>query len=201
MSQQRTFVTNATVSGGLLAKGVTPIKEVKGGDYWHPYRDDWPRRIVAVRNVRGGRRITDYLVTARTYRYGRDVPTAVVIGGDDHSPRPASHSPTTPHSTVHCKEHTMTTTPPVRDHNLRVIESRADLRFLADDLGVRPDWHEPDEREVNATIIGDHLDNAMGATVEVTMGEYNVLLTKGGHPVAVVNLATLLAMGAGTHKG
>lgn len=94
----------------------------------------------------------------------------------------------------------MTTTPPARDSDLRVIESRADLRAVADGLGVRPDWHEPDERDVNAVVIGDHLDNAMGSTVETNLGELNVILTKDEQPVAVVNLATLLAMGAGTWK-
>lgn len=30
---------------------------------------------------------------------------------------------------------------------MKLIQTRDELRDLAKDLGVRPDWHEPDEQE------------------------------------------------------
>lgn len=90
--------------------------------------------------------------------------------------------------------------------NVITINTRNDLVEVARNLGVRPDWHEPDEQEVNARVVGDHLDNAMGSTVTDNVGEYNVVLTRlddEGEPqdVAVVNLATLLAFATGTYEG
>ena len=96
---------------------------------------------------------------------------------------------------------------------MKLINSAKELNELAKELRVRPDWHEPDEQEVNARIIGSHLDNAMGADpdadekVDVShypdgsvrtlhWGEYNVVITKEGKDVAVVNLAELLAWGS-----
>ena len=95
---------------------------------------------------------------------------------------------------------------------MKRINSAKELNELAKELRVRPDWHEPDEQEVNARIIGSHLDNAMGADPEADQkvevmhssdgsvrtlhwGEYNVVITKKGKDVAVVNLAELLAWG------
>lgn len=94
---------------------------------------------------------------------------------------------------------------PVREmgviQDIKSIESPEDLANLAGDLGVRSDWHEPDEQEVGAWIRGRHLDNAMGSTMrdigeDNSSGEYNIVITKAGQPVAVVNLATLLGWGA-----
>ena len=93
---------------------------------------------------------------------------------------------------------------------MKLINSAKELNELAKELGVRLDWHEPDEQEVNVRIIGSHLDNAMGADpdadekVDVShypdgtlhWGEYNVVITKEGKDVAVVNLAELLAWGS-----
>jgi hypothetical protein len=78
------------------------------------------------------------------------------------------------------------------------IHSPEDMANLAHDLKVRPDWHEPDEQEVNARLIGTHLDNAMGSTTRPIgenneSGEFNVVITRNGIDVAVVNLASLLA--------
>ena len=90
------------------------------------------------------------------------------------------------------------------------INSAKELNELAKELRVRPDWHEPDEQEVNARIIGSHLDNAMGADPDADekvdvyhdpdgsvrtlhWGEYNIVITKKGKDVAVVNLAELLS--------
>lgn len=74
------------------------------------------------------------------------------------------------------------------------IETRTDMDVLAASLGVRPDWHEPDERNVSARIVGDHLDNAMGSSLDDNFGEFNVVVTRDGTDVAVVNLATLLSL-------
>lgn len=75
---------------------------------------------------------------------------------------------------------------------MRNIQNLADLARWANDHGLRPDWHEPDEQGVSARVVGDHLDNAMGSTIEHNVGELNVVLTVNGKDDAVVNLATLL---------
>ena len=86
------------------------------------------------------------------------------------------------------------------------ITTRADLVTLARDLGVRPDWHEPDEQEVTATTEGVSFDNAgfwpkssesSDYPYHPSIIEMSVTLSKGGKPVAVVNLATLFAWAAG----
>jgi len=46
------------------------------------------------------------------------------------------------------------------DH--RVTKIRDALVAFAEANGLRPDWHEPDEQGVKATLVGDHLDNAFG---------------------------------------
>lgn len=81
------------------------------------------------------------------------------------------------------------------------VNSPEDLAALAQTLRVRPDWHEPDEQEVDVRIRGNHLDNAMGSTMrdigdDNEAGEYNIVITREGRDVAVVNLATLLSWGA-----
>ena len=82
------------------------------------------------------------------------------------------------------------------------INSRAQLADVARELGVRPDWHEPDEQRVNAFVVGNRyqLDNAMGPDPAARF-EPNVIITQDGENVAVVNLATLLAFAAGTYEG
>lgn len=80
--------------------------------------------------------------------------------------------------------------------NITRVESRSQLAALAKVAGVRPDWHEPDEQDINAYVIGDHLDNAMGSAFTGNCNELNVVLTFGGKPSAVVNLATLLSWAA-----
>lgn len=88
------------------------------------------------------------------------------------------------------------------------IHTQAELREVAASLGVRGDWHEPDEQGVNADVHGDHLDNAMGPQLDEddSCGELNVVIYKDveGEPgssdaVAVVNLATLLAFACDAH--
>lgn len=86
------------------------------------------------------------------------------------------------------------------------IHTPEDMAKLAHDLRVRPDWHEPDEQDVGARIIGTHLDNAMGSTtrpigIENEAGEFNVIITRRGEDVAVINLAHLLAWASSIEKG
>lgn len=64
---------------------------------------------------------------------------------------------------------------------------------------LRKDWHEPDEVDIDARVVGDHLDNAFGDEVKPTIRmypsqEYVVILTKAGQEVGRINLATLLAV-------
>jgi len=79
------------------------------------------------------------------------------------------------------------------------------LKALARKLGVRPDWHEPDEQEVTARVFGASFDNAgfygegsrpNGRISSPDAEELFVRLYKDGSPVADVNLATLFAMAA-----
>lgn len=86
------------------------------------------------------------------------------------------------------------------------IHYRADLQEAAELLGVRPDWHEPDEQEVTALIGGHCFDNAgfwpentcSQELQDIEATEIYVELRKEGRPVAIVNLATLFAMACGT---
>jgi hypothetical protein len=80
------------------------------------------------------------------------------------------------------------------------IENRDALIALQNRLGVRHDWHEPDNNDVSAFVVGDHLDNAMGSRGDAH-GERVVKITKGDEVVAAVNLATLLAFACGTYEG
>lgn len=90
---------------------------------------------------------------------------------------------------------------------IRQIYSRAQLVELAEDLGVRPDWHEPDEQEVTATTHGVSFDNAglWGKEYRSSFDgqeftEQYVILYKNGSPAASVNLATLFAWATGYDK-
>lgn len=83
---------------------------------------------------------------------------------------------------------------------MKRLTERAELVTLAEELGVRPDWHEPDEQDVTATTHGVSFDNAgfWGETYRSSFDgrsrtERYVKLYKGGKPVAAVNLATLFA--------
>lgn len=98
------------------------------------------------------------------------------------------------------------------------IDNHEDLRAFAANNRLRPDWHEPDEVGINARIVGDHLDNAFGSKVEPIctrsdgseMAEFNVVLVRETlgvdneevkEDIAVVNLATLLAIAAAPRNG
>lgn len=82
------------------------------------------------------------------------------------------------------------------------IRTSAELAAFAHARALRPDWHEPDEQKVNAFVQGAHLDNAMGscADTSATCGELNVVITYDEKPVAVVNLAHLLAWAASENR-
>lgn len=88
------------------------------------------------------------------------------------------------------------------------ITNLSQLKFLASELGVRHDWHEPDDQNVSAEVRGGWLDNAgywgsLSALLPVTddQKELWVVIKHNGEPVAEVNLATLLAFACGTYEG
>lgn len=73
-------------------------------------------------------------------------------------------------------------------------------RLKAITVSCRDDMHEPDEQNVSAKVVGDHLDNAFGDTILV-----NKIPNLGVHQEFVVvidndgvkenfNLATLIAL-------
>jgi len=59
----------------------------------------------------------------------------------------------------------------------------------------RLDMHEPDEQDVSAKVVGDHLDNAMGDYINPE-GKYQefVIVLKKGKKTLNVNLANLIAL-------
>ena len=90
------------------------------------------------------------------------------------------------------------------------IVSRTELQEVAAQLGVRPDWHEPDEQEVTAHVFGHSFDNAGFWPADPLRQPYSratdpdseslemyVELRKAGLPVGQINLATLFAMACG----
>lgn len=79
---------------------------------------------------------------------------------------------------------------------MKRITERSELVELARELGVRKDWHEPDEQEVDVEVYGSDFDNAGFWPSDQAAGdilERHVIISKDRHPVAAVNLATLLA--------
>ena len=93
---------------------------------------------------------------------------------------------------------------PVPD-GIEMLHSTDELAALAQRLGLRPDWHEPDEQNVSVRMVGAGFDNAMGPEflkgrteqeLKDPMFELSVIIEHDGKPVAAVNLATLLAWGA-----
>lgn len=83
------------------------------------------------------------------------------------------------------------------------VRTRGELHRAAEILGVRPDWHEPDEQGVTVQVLGTRFDNAGFWGMEfldehaADRAELFVVLIKDGRPVAEVNLATLLAWATG----
>lgn len=84
---------------------------------------------------------------------------------------------------------------------MRIITTRSEFKALATELGVRPDWHEPDEQGVTAQVRGRSFDNAGFWPVRdgylASIVEKHVIISKDGEAVAAVNLATLCAWASG----
>lgn len=83
---------------------------------------------------------------------------------------------------------------------MRRINTKAELAALGSELGVRPDWHEPDEVGVTATTHGKSFDTAgfwPKDKASFTPVERYVVLKKDGKAVAAVNLALLFAWATG----
>lgn len=87
---------------------------------------------------------------------------------------------------------------------MKRVTTRAELVALAEELGVRPDWHEPDEQNVTVTTHGVDFDNAgfwpaekildpHSAHITRVTTERYVVICRDEAEVAAVNLATLFA--------
>lgn len=85
------------------------------------------------------------------------------------------------------------------------INSKNQLKEIAKMLGVRNDWHEPDEQEVTAKVIGKHLDNAGFYGLDCGLPNKNqelcVVIYQDKKPVAEIDIATLLAFACDTYDG
>lgn len=101
---------------------------------------------------------------------------------------------------------------------MKIIHTRAELVALARELGVHPDWHEPDEQSLTARVHGTSFDNAMTpgewygpGRDGVPRAELHVILYRvpswadyGGsepEPLAIVNLASLFAWASEVSPG
>ena len=93
---------------------------------------------------------------------------------------------------------------------MRTINTRAELVALAKELGVRQDWHEPDEQLITAELRGTayDFDNAMGVAENYSNSdtprmELHVVLRRLNdkflpeQEIAAINLATLFAWATG----
>ncbi len=105
---------------------------------------------------------------------------------------------------------------------MRNITRREDLIAFQCEHGVRRDWHEPDEQDIDAwPAVGLNFDNACCDPTDFDVGyarrqddggiydtvyrvlpikpgaEHGVVLFHEGEPVAFVNLACLLAFATG----
>lgn len=74
------------------------------------------------------------------------------------------------------------------------IETSMELKELKLTLGVRNDWHEPDEQNVTVEMVAGPLDNAFGDTSEAHLILTHLWANKDGTEVSyAVNAANLLA--------
>lgn len=73
---------------------------------------------------------------------------------------------------------------------LRVITGRAELGELHREIGVRPNWREPDEQDISVTITDGSFDNAFA----ITDLETGVVIHQEGNPIAYISLATLFSL-------
>jgi hypothetical protein len=87
------------------------------------------------------------------------------------------------------------------------INDRERFIAFASEIGVRPDWHEPDEQGITARVEGTSgdFDNAgfWPASAEFPSAELHVIFSRldvetgvRGRDLACVNLATLCAWAA-----
>ena len=96
---------------------------------------------------------------------------------------------------------------------MKHIYNRKDFIKLAGELGVRPDWHEPDEQEIWVEIRGNNFDNAgfwpeshacKDENGDISVMEMCVFINEGTHDnyttMGIVNLATLLAWASGYNE-
>lgn len=87
--------------------------------------------------------------------------------------------------------------------DVKMIHTTGHLFELKNELGVRDDWHEPEEMGVSVEIRGKSFDNAgfwgHGRTdlIGKSHEELHVVLKVDNEPVAMVNLATLFAFATG----
>ena len=81
---------------------------------------------------------------------------------------------------------------------MKRITTKAELVALAYELGVRADWHEPDEQEISAIVRGVNFDNAgFWPSPNRAYEEMYVTIYKDCIGVAEVNLAALFAWATG----
>lgn len=80
------------------------------------------------------------------------------------------------------------------------LRSKEQLEEFRRTYGLRKDWHEPDNEDVDAKVIGQHFDNTgcwgydrEDLPMDAPWREMTVLLFVKGDPVAEANLADLLA--------
>ena len=92
---------------------------------------------------------------------------------------------------------------------MRWINTREEMKELQKELGVRHDWHEPDESGVEIIFVGRKFDNAMptfavstyenGSPKEVVepthpnyldhICENSIVFLKHSKPIAAINVA------------
>lgn len=91
---------------------------------------------------------------------------------------------------------------------MRKIETKAEFAEFAREIGMKSNWHEPDEQDITARVEGTSFDNAgfwprpdfVGTQSEI-IREMHVIFSRDrddieGNPredLAMVNLATLCA--------
>lgn len=75
------------------------------------------------------------------------------------------------------------------------IRDHSEMPAMAAALGVRADWHEPDEQGVHAQVTGGGFDNSGHVTLEQM-----VIIYLEGMPAYQVNLATLLSWACATAR-
>lgn len=90
---------------------------------------------------------------------------------------------------------------------MKRIITRSDFVALAKELGVRDDWHEPDEQGVEVQVRGMSFDNAGtwphvkdGHIVPREIVEKYLIIRQHGEDKATVNLTTLCAWASGLEE-